>query len=149
MSTSSPSAGRPADPRIRPAFLAMRLLSGCYLAVSLLTLAAVVALRRHHSLVNDAVWVRGTIVAASAFLTFAFAVRAARGSRRAYQRLRVISVVMVVAVATIVALPGLLPLWMKIEQGACGLLLVALVVLTNRRHLRSSFARAERVPVRE
>jgi hypothetical protein len=47
---------------------------------------------------------------------------------------------MVAAVAVIVPLPNLLPLWMRIEQGACGLLLLGVVVTVNGRHLRSLFA---------
>jgi hypothetical protein len=90
--------------------------------------------------VNDAVWTRGTIVVASALLTFVCAVRAARGSRRAYLRLRIISAVMLVAIAVIIALPGTFPLWMRIEQGVCGLVLIGVVVVVNGQHLRSLFA---------
>ncbi len=39
----------------------------------------------------------------------------------------------------IIALPGTFPLWMKIEQGVCGLLLIGVAVLVNGKHLRSSF----------
>ena len=46
----------------------------------------------------------------------------------------------VVAIAAIIALPGTFPLWMKIEQGACGLLLASVVVTVNGSRLRSLFA---------
>jgi hypothetical protein len=118
----------------------VRVLAGCYLGLSVLTLAAIVLLRDHASVVTPAVWVRGTIVVASALLTTAFAARAARGSGRAYLRLRIVTAVMVVAVAVIVALPGTFPLWLKIEQGVCGLLLIGMVVVVNGRHVRSMFA---------
>jgi len=120
----------------------VRVLAGCYLGLSVLTLAAIVLLRDHASVVTPAVWVRGTIVVASALLTTAFAARAARGSGRAYLRLRIVTAVMVVAVAVIVALPGTFPLWLKIEQGVCGLLLIGMVVVINGRHVRSLFARS-------
>lgn len=119
---------------------AVKLLVGGYLVLSVLTLAAAVLLRHHASIVTDAVWVRGTIVVASALLMTAFTLRAARGSRRAYLRLRITSAAMVVAIAVIVTLPGLFPVWMRIEQGICGLLLLGVVVLANRRRLRSVFA---------
>ena len=48
----------------------------------------------------------GVIVAASALLTFAFAVRTARGSRRAYLRLRIASAIMLAAIVVIIAIPG-------------------------------------------
>lgn len=123
-------------------FRRIKRLVGCYLGLSALTLVAVVLLRDHSDDVNSAVWTRGVIVVASALLTSVFAARAARGARRAYLRLRIISAVMVVAIAVIIALPGTFPLWMKIEQGVCGLLLIGVVVLVNGRHLRSLFAAA-------
>src|SRR5206468_1821428 len=108
--------------------------------LSLLTLAVIVLMRNHASVVNAAVWIRGTIVAASALLTMAFAARTARGSSRAYLRLRIVSAVMLVAIAVIVALPGPFPLWLKLEQSVCGLLLLGVVVVVNGRRLRSAFA---------
>jgi hypothetical protein len=113
---------------------------GAYLTISALTLVAAFLLRGDPAVVNTAVWIRGTIVVASAILTLSFLIRAARGSRRAYLRLRIVSAVMVVAIAVIVAVPGTFPLWMKIEQGACGLLLLGVVLLVNGKQLRSSFA---------
>ncbi|WP_432985050.1 hypothetical protein [Dactylosporangium sp. CA-233914] len=104
-----------------------RVLAGVYLALSVLTLFAAFALRRHATLVSDAVWVRGTIVVASAILTNVFA---ARGDVR---RLRIVAIVMTVAIAVIVSVPGLFPLWMKLEQGVCGLLLLGVVVSLRRR----------------
>ena len=111
-----------------------------YLGLSVLTLVAAFLLRHHSSIVTDAVWIRGTIVLASALLMGAFATRAARGSRRAYLRLRIASAAMVVAIAVIVSLPGLFPAWMRIEQGVCGVLRLGVVVIANGRRLRSAFA---------
>jgi len=126
--------------RSRTALRRMKLLAAGYLSISALTLAAIVVFRNHVAVVNTAVWIRGSIVAASATLTFALTVRAARGSRPAYRRLRIISAVMVAAIAVIISLPGTFPLWMKVEQGACGLLLIGFVILANGKHLRSLFA---------
>ena len=106
----------------------------------MLTLVGVVLLRNHATVVNSAVWTHGTIVAASALLLFTFTVHAAGGSRRAYLRLRIASSVMVVAIAVIIALPGTFPLWMKIEQGVCDLILIGVLAIVNGRHMRSRFA---------
>ncbi len=46
---------------------------------------------------------------------------------------------MVAAIVVIVAPPGTFPPWLKLEQAACGLLLIGVVVLVNGRRLRSSF----------
>lgn len=132
-----------AHPRTRSSFRVVRQLVVAYLAVSVLTLVAIVLLR-DTSAVNDAVWVRGVIVVASALLTASFTARAARGSSRAFLRLRIVTAVMVVAISVIIALPGMFPLWMKIEQGVCGLLLLAVVLVVNGGHLRSQFTERSR-----
>ncbi|MFH8629359.1 hypothetical protein ACH4CC_05750 [Streptomyces lydicus] len=128
------------QPRSRTAFRATKLLVGCYLGISVVTLVAIVLLRGNAALVTDAVWVRVVIVVASALLMFVSAVRTARGSRRAYRRLRILSGVMLVAIAVILAVPGAFPLWLKIEQGVCGLVLLGVAALVNGKHLRAVFA---------
>ncbi|MGF1431006.1 hypothetical protein [Kitasatospora sp. LaBMicrA B282] len=128
-------------PDSRRAFRRITLLVRGYLLVSAATLAAIVVLRQHTAVVTPAVWVRCTIVLASALLTTALARRAARGSRGALRRLRIISTVMVTAIAVILALPGTFPLWFKVEQGGCGLLLLGVVVTANGRRFRSLLPR--------
>ncbi|GAA1313896.1 hypothetical protein Psi02_64630 [Planotetraspora silvatica] len=128
------------NPRSRTAFRTVKLLVGGYVAISVLTLVAVYLLRDDAGLVTDTVWVRGGIVVLSSLLMLAFATGTTRGRRRAYLRLRIASGVMVVAIAVLVALPGFLPMWMRIEQTVCGLLLVCVVAIVNGRHLRSLFA---------
>jgi hypothetical protein len=137
MNTSSLAQHERDEPRT--AWRGTTLLVGAYLTISVLTLAAIVLLRNHPDIVNAAVWTRGTIVVASALLTLTFTRRAAGGSRRAFRRLRLVSAIMVVAIAVIIALPGTFPLWMKFEQGVCGVLLLCVVVLVNGTRLRSTF----------
>jgi hypothetical protein len=127
-------------PRTVATFHSLKLLVSGYLGISVLSLVAIVLLRNNAAAVNSAVWTRATIVVISALLTLAFTLRASRGSRRAYRRLRIISAVMVVAIVVIIALPGTFPLWMKIEQGVCGVVLMGVVVVVNGEHLRSLFA---------
>jgi hypothetical protein len=126
-------------PRSSAALRSVRLLVSAYLAISVLTLIAIIALRNDAAAVTDAVWTRGSIVVASALLTFEFARRTARGARKAFLRLRIVSAIMLVAIVVIVALPGTFPLWMKFEQAICGLLLLGVAVIVNGRHLRSVF----------
>jgi hypothetical protein len=127
-------------PTTRSALRTARTLVGAYLAVSALAVAALAALHDHPTLVNSASWVRASIVLVTAVLMFLFARGAARGSRRAWLRLRIVSAVMLVAIVVIVSLPGFLPAWLRIEQGGCGALLLAVVVLVNRRGVRTAFA---------
>ncbi|MET8851022.1 hypothetical protein [Amycolatopsis sp. NPDC004625] len=118
-------------------FRPVLLLTGAYAGLSLLTFVVIVVFRNHPAMVTDAVWVRATIVVASSLLTFAFARSAARGSRKGLLRLRIVSAVMLVAIAVIVVLPGLFPLWLRIEQAACGVLLLGVTLLVNGRRLRT------------
>ena len=63
---------------------AVRWLVGTYLALSVLTVGAIVTLSVVvPSEVNPQAWVRGIIVAATSVLTFIFANRAASGNARA------------------------------------------------------------------
>ncbi|WP_425827383.1 hypothetical protein [Streptomyces fractus] len=125
--------------RTAQALRPVKRLVASYLALSAATLVAVVLLRHHASVVDDAVWTRTVIVVGSALLTYRFAARAAQGSRGAYRRLRVVTAVMTLAIAVIVVLPGVFPVWLRVEQSACGLLLLAVVVAINGRVIRSLF----------
>jgi hypothetical protein len=128
-----------AHPQTVRAFGTIRRLLLAYLAVSVVALVAIVLMRNHPAEVNSTAWVRGIIVAVTAPLLMLFAAQAARGSRGAYRRLRIISIVTVVAIAAIVATPGALPTWMKIEQGACGLIMAGVAVLVSQPRLRALF----------
>jgi O-antigen/teichoic acid export membrane protein len=118
-------------------FRPVLLLTAAYAGLSVLTLVVIVLFRDHPGMVTDAVWVRATLVVASSLLTFAFARSAARGSRKGLRRLRIVSAVMLAAIVVIVALPGLFPLWLRLEQAACGLLLLGVTVLVNGRRRRA------------
>lgn len=119
----------------------VKLLAGAYLAISAVTVVVIVALRNHTGAVDDTVWNRGIVVLASSVLMLAFVRRAAGGSRRALTRVRIVSAVMMVAIAVTVAVPGLLPLWMKLEQIACGLVLLAVAAIVIREPLRTACGR--------
>ncbi|MEU9075581.1 hypothetical protein ACFYUY_21765 [Kitasatospora sp. NPDC004745] len=129
----------PSHPDTVRALRDVRRLVLAYLGLSVATLVAALALRDHHDAVNSAVWIRGTAAAASAAFALALTGRAARGSHRAYRRLRIVSAVLVAAVVAIIAAPGTFPVWMKVEQGLCGLALLGVAVLVNGRRLRTLF----------
>src|SRR6476646_469459 len=116
-------------PRSQAAFRTVKLILGGYLGISVLTLVAAILLRGNAAIAPIAVLVRGTIVVAHALINLLFAARMSRGSRIGYRLLRLSSAAMVVAIAVIIAIPGDFPVWFKIEQGVCGLLLLGAVIV--------------------
>ena len=117
-----------------------------FLAISVLTVAAVVLMRHNPALVTTAVWVRTPLVAASAAILLLFARRAAAGHRGSFRRLRIISMVVLAAIIGVVAWPGAFPAWLRVEQAGCGLLLLSVVIRTNLRVVRAAMAAGPEQP---
>jgi hypothetical protein len=111
---------------------AVRWLTGAYVGLSVLTVAAIITLSQvDPGEVNPQAWVRGIIVAATSVLTLIFADRAAKGRPRALLRLRIIvTIVLVAIVAVLLFVP--LPGWMVVEQALCGVLLLATAAIIFR-----------------
>lgn len=110
-----------------------------FLAVSAATLAAIIVMRDDPELVTDTVWIRCTLVLSSSVVTLIFMIGAIRGSRASFNRARLISAIILVAVCVIVAIPGFLPTWVWIEQVVCGLLLLPGVIALNLPSTRRLF----------
>lgn len=141
MQTQTIAEAQRLRPQSQSAFGAVKLLIGSYLAISVLTLVAAILLRGNAAIAPIGVLIRGTIVVVHALATLLFAIRMSRGSRVGYILLRISSTVMVVAIAVIIVIPGDFPLWFKIEQGCCGLLLLSVVIVLFSKQVRSVFAR--------
>lgn len=116
------------------------LLTG-FLAVSGAMVAVLVALSRFGADIDVTIWIRCSLVLASSIVLLLLAVNAARGSRNACLRLRIISPVVVTAVIVIVSIPGFLPVWVRIEQGVCGALVLPVAILVNLPQVRAVFPR--------
>lgn len=143
--TPSTSAGseRASAVRLTPVVA----LVSIYLGLSALTIVVAIVFGSDPSLVNTAVWIRGSIVAVTAALMLRFAIGARSGNAAHYLRLRLMSAIMVVVIAVIlVAIPGDFPLWMRLEQATCGAILVGVVILANRKWVRRSFAASPSIP---
>ena len=121
-------------------FRPVKALVACYVGLGVLGFGAAVLLRDHPQLVNTAVWVRSSIVLATGTLTYVFAERASRGDRSAFRRLRAVSILVPLAIVVIIALPDPFPVWMKVQQGLCGIAMAVVAVLVNRSSVRRSFA---------
>ena len=115
-----------------------------YLGIGIAALVAVILLRNHPAEVNGPAWVRSIVVVATALILLSAATLASRGSRGAFLRLRIISIVTTVAIVVIVVLPGTFPVWLKVEQSVCGVLMLGVALLANGRTARARFAAPSR-----
>jgi hypothetical protein len=126
---------------VREAFRTTRSFIIGFIVVSAATLVATFFLSHYvPTLVTSTVWSRASLVLLDAVLALSYAVRASRGFARAYRSLRLLSAGSLVTVVVLVALPDLLPGWMKLEQALCGLLLLGVVVCINARKVRALYA---------
>lgn len=89
--------------------------------------------------VDGGVWTRCSLVLASSVVLWLLTLGASRGSRTAWIRIRIISVVVVAAVIVIISIPGFLPDWVRIEQGVCGGLVLPVAILVNLPRTRRLF----------
>jgi len=140
MHTHPPAAQEPVRTPARNPFRAIKQLLLGYLGVGIAALVAVVLLRNHPAEVNGAAWVRSIIVVGTALILLSAATLAGRGSRGAFLRLRIISIVTTVAIVVIVALPGTFPVWLKAEQAVAGVIMLGVVLLANGRRARARFS---------
>src|SRR3954466_2953441 len=83
-----------------------KVLLGGYAAVSVLTFLAIVVFSGNPDLVTSAVWIRGSILAVAAPITFALGVSMAKGSRSNHRRVRIITIAQVVAILVLESIPG-------------------------------------------
>jgi hypothetical protein len=77
-------------------------------------------------------WVRAAILLAAAPVLQRMAVRAARGERRAFARLRTLTVILPIAIVAVDLIPGVCPMWYAAMQGISALALVGAAVLLRR-----------------
>lgn len=137
--TLSLPADRSLDLTRRAAFRPVLLLGGAFAAVSAVMIVFLAIASATGIGFESAIWIRCSLVLASALVVLAIASSASRGSRGAWVRLRIISPVIVVAVVVIVSIPGFLPDWVRIEQAVCGLLLLPVAILVNLPRIGALF----------
>lgn len=124
----------------RSRFAVIRILLATYLAATVATIGVLAARRADTAFASDEAWGHAVVVLAFAVLLVPAGSRAAAGSRGAYRRLLVVSVVIPLVSIVLVALPHLLPPWMRIEQAAYGVLLLTVACLAASGPVRRSLA---------
>jgi hypothetical protein len=139
MSEKLTSRGSVGDVTRRVAFRPLLLLVSAFVAVSTGMLVFLAGASAAGASFGDAIWIRCSLVLGSGIVLLLFTIRAARGSRAALVRLRIVSPVVVTAIIVIVSIPGFLPDWVRLEQAVCGILIVPVAILVNLRRTRALF----------
>jgi hypothetical protein len=129
------------DAARRAAFRPAIILLATFLAISAAMVAVLAVLTATGAALDSATWIRCSLVFGSAIILLVFGVNAARGSRNAWVRLRIISPVVVVAVVVIVSIPGFLPDWVRLEQAVCGAIVLPVAILVNLPRVSALFAK--------
>jgi len=129
-------------PGTRAAFTRVKFFAALYGALSVLVLLAngAIAATGHGNEVSAFMWTRSSIIVASAALIYWLAVRASRGLRSAYGRVRILSIILPVAIVAVDMIPGVCPLWFTLAQVVCALALVPVAFIVSGRRLRAMFA---------
>lgn len=116
---------------LRPTFRPVLVLLAGFLLVSIAMEAVLVVQSLSGTSVDDSVWIRCSLVLGSSVVLLLLGASAARGSRNAWIRTRIIAPVVVVAVVVIVSIPGFLPDWVRLEQAVCGALVLPVAIILN------------------
>ncbi|KPC62258.1 hypothetical protein [Streptomyces chattanoogensis] len=138
------AAGHLHQPHTQRAFGAVKKCVAGYgaLGVAVLLVDVILSVKGHK--VSSFMWGRTGGVLASAVVAYWLTGLAARGSRSAYLRVRIMSVVAPLAIVAIDSIPGALPPWFVAMQIAGALVLAPAAFLTNGSGLRAAFPKSSR-----
>jgi len=112
---------------------------GIYGALASAALVAVAAVAATGHQVNTFMWVRAVLLPLIAVVLHRLASSAATGSRRAYDRLAAVTLVMPIAIIAVDLIPGVCPLWYAAAQTACMLPVLYTARLTRTAAWRTAF----------
>ncbi len=135
-----PHAAQTPDPHVTRIFhLAKKciVIFGVAGAILLATLVVVVIA---HGTPSVFMWVRATILLAMAPLLRLFAERARRGGRSEFQRLRLLSTVLPIAIVVVDLIPGVCPIWYAVMQSVSALALAPIALLMRRQEIHRAFS---------
>ncbi|MEU8892315.1 hypothetical protein [Streptomyces sp. NPDC048442] len=110
-----------------------------YGALSTAALLGVVAVAGSGHTVNTFMWVRAALLPVVAVLLHRLTVSASRGSRRAFERVSALTVIMPLAIIGVDLIPGVCPPWYAVMQAVCMLPVVGAAFLIRGSALRTAF----------
>ncbi|MFD7496613.1 hypothetical protein ACFV8T_30240 [Streptomyces sp. NPDC059832] len=103
-------------------------------------LAVAVAASSGH-MVNTFMWVRAVLLPVVAVLIYRMAISASQGSRRAFERVGTLAVIMPIAIIGVDLIPGVCPPWYAAMQAVCMLPVIHVALITRGSALRAAFLR--------
>ncbi|UQI45978.1 hypothetical protein M1P56_17815 [Streptomyces sp. HU2014] len=131
----------PGDSRAQEALGAARNSIRLYGGLGALALLAVVAVAGSGHTVNTFMGVRAVLLPVAAVLLHRLATAASRGSRRAYERVRALTLILPVAIVGVDLIPGICPPWYAVTQAVCMVPVVRAAVLLRGRAPRAAFTK--------
>ncbi|MFJ9415203.1 hypothetical protein ACIRPT_13680 [Streptomyces sp. NPDC101227] len=137
-------AARLHHPSTQRAFGKAKILIAAYGALSLAVLmtVAVLAITGHSA--TSFMWGRSGGVLASAAVLYWLTVLASRGTRWAYLRVRILSVLMPFVITAVDMIPGVCPLWFALAQATCAVPLLGAAFISNGSGLRAALPKTPR-----
>ncbi|MBF6048493.1 hypothetical protein GO001_25350 [Streptomyces sp. NRRL B-1677] len=117
-----------------------------YGVLSAVALATVIGVSGSGHTVNTFMWVRAVLLPVVAVLIYRMTLAASRGSRRAFERVRTLALIMPIAIVGVDLIPGVCPLWYAVMQIVCMLPVVRAAFITRGSALRAAFPKPPLTP---
>lgn len=128
-------------PEAQAAFGTNRVGVKIYGTLTVAALLAVIAVAGTGHMVNPFMRVRAILLPPIAVLLHRLTVSASQGSRRAFERLRGISIVFPIAIVGVDLIPGVCPWWYAGMQTLCVLPVIRVALTMRGTALRAAFAK--------
>ncbi|MGW0537390.1 hypothetical protein [Streptomyces sp. NPDC003032] len=133
-----PSAAHHDHPHTRRAFDTAKRSIKVYGALSAVALLAVIVVSSSGHMVNTFMWVRAVLLPVAAVLIYRMTVSASRGSRRAFERVSALAVIMPIAIIGVDLIPGVCPPWYAVMQVVCMLPIIQVAFIIRGSALRAA-----------
>lgn len=128
-----------ATPQVQEALDTLKKSIVLYGTISAIILATVAVMAISGHSVSSFMWVRSALLLAVTALIHKMAVDVSKGSRRAYERLSALTIILPIAIIGVDLIPGLCPAWFAVMQGVSALALVLGAVSIRGAALRAAF----------
>ncbi len=128
--------------RTQEAFETLKKSVKLYGAVCAITLGTVAVVTVSSQSLNTFMWVRAVLLLAIAPVLYRMTVRAEQGSRRSFERLRTLTVILPIAIIAVDLIPGVCPTWYAALQGISAVALAGAAFLMRGPVLSGAFPKS-------